>query len=208
MISFHCAYIYVTVSVQDGILTQKIIFVYHIPSCPFGSFLSLCVWFMFCILLFNSVNCVFVLLRLCTLIIMQALFCTLCVHRANWHSLATLRGFLAFSSVVRQMPRSNSQRRGPAHTLPSQLTVLFYVLFVSIVLFSVLFVCKCVLYYCHRVSTQLQLKNISHISYICDIYDICDIYPYAGFSLHKDTTPPQPNHTVTPTHIEPEQYNP
>jgi hypothetical protein len=29
-----------------------------------------------------------------------------------------------------------------------------------------------------------------------------------SFDLHKDTTPPQPNHTVTPTHIEPEQYNP
>ena len=27
------------------------------------------------------------------------------------------------------------------------------------------------------------------------------------FSLHKDTTPPQPNHTVTPTHIELEKYN-
>ena len=26
-------------------------------------------------------------------------------------------------------------------------------------------------------------------------------------NLHKDTTPPQPNHTVTPTHTEPEQYN-
>ena len=25
-------------------------------------------------------------------------------------------------------------------------------------------------------------------------------------SLRKDTTPPQLNHTVTPTHIEPEQY--
>jgi len=33
-------------------------------------------------------------------------------------------------------------------------------------------------------------------------------HPDAGFSLHKDTTPPRPNHNVTPTHIEPEQYNP
>ena len=27
------------------------------------------------------------------------------------------------------------------------------------------------------------------------------------FSLYKDTTPPRLNHTVTPTYIEPEQYN-
>jgi len=41
----------------------------------------------------------------------------------------------------------------------------YYVLFCVlcfIVLFYVLFVCKFVLYYCHGVSTQLQLKNISH----------------------------------------------
>jgi hypothetical protein len=30
------------------------------------------------------------------------------------------------------------------------------------VLFYVLFVCKCVLYYCYRVATQLQLINISY----------------------------------------------
>jgi len=36
------------------------------------------------------------------------------------------------------------------------LFVLFSVLFVSIVLSYVLFVCKCVLYYCHWVATELQ----------------------------------------------------
>jgi len=33
-------------------------------------------------------------------------------------------------------------------------------------------------------------------------------YSVAGWSLHPDTTPPQPNHNLTPTRIEPEQYNP
>jgi hypothetical protein len=36
---------------------------------------------------------------------------------------------------------------------------ILYIVF--IVLFCVLFACKCVLYYCHRVATQLQLTNIS-----------------------------------------------
>ena len=42
---------------------------------------------------------------------------------------------------------------------------------VCVVSVSVLYVCvyKCVLYYCHRVATQLQLTNISyHVSY-CEI---------------------------------------
>ena len=32
---------------------------------------------------------------------------------------------------------------------------------VSLFFFCVLFVCECVMFYCHRVSTQLQLTNIS-----------------------------------------------
>jgi len=47
------------------------------------------------------------------------------------------------------------QQRGTARTLPK-----------LIVLFCVPFVCKCVLYCCHRGATQLQLTNIS-ISILC-----------------------------------------
>jgi hypothetical protein len=124
---------------------------------------------MFCILLFNSVSYVFLLLCLCILIV-----CMLCsvysvfVVPTGTLRLPWLRFFHAFSSVLRQMPGYNSQRRGTAHTLP-KLFVLFYVLFVSIVLFYVLFVCKCVLYYCHRVATQLQLNISYHIYHIITV---------------------------------------
>jgi len=96
------------------------------------------------------------------------LLCMLCsvysvfIIPAGTLRLPWLRFFRAFSSVVSQMPGYNSQRKGTAHILP-KLIVLFDVLFVSIVLFYVLFVCKCVLYYCYWVTTQLQLINISYI---------------------------------------------
>ena len=40
-----------------------------------------------------------------------------------------------------------------------------------------------------------------------DVVSICRLRHWC-LSLHMDTTPPQPNHNVTPTHIEAEQYNP
>jgi len=42
-----------------------------------------------------------------------------------------LRFYPAFSSVLRQMPGYNSQRRGTGRTLPSWLILVFYVLFVG-----------------------------------------------------------------------------
>jgi hypothetical protein len=95
--------------------------VYHIPSCSFGSIFYHCMYgCMFCMLLCNFVNGVFLLLCLYILIGMYVLFCIFCF----------------------------------------------------VVLFYVLFVCKCVLYYCHRVSTQLQLTNISILICVCRIYKV------------------------------------
>jgi hypothetical protein len=58
--------------------------------------------------------------------------------------------------------------------------VLFCVLFILVLLYvlfvlcrSVLFVCKCVLYNCHRVATQLQLTNISIGVCMCECFDNC-----------------------------------
>ena len=50
---------------------------------------------MYCMLLFNFVNYVFVLLCLCILIVMYVLFCVFCFYRANWHSSAIVTGFSA-----------------------------------------------------------------------------------------------------------------
>jgi len=53
------------------------------------------------------------------------------------------------------------------HSLHSSKLVVICVVLLLFVLFHVLFVCKCVLYYCHWVTTQLQLTHISyHLSFL------------------------------------------
>jgi hypothetical protein len=94
----------------------------------------------------------FLLLCLCILIVCLYIF----IVPAGTLRLPWLRFFRAFSSVVRQMPGYNPQRRGTARILPKFLCCSIYCSF------CVLFVCKCVLYYHHRVATQLQLTNISY----------------------------------------------
>src|SRR5215510_6363991 len=51
--------------------------------------------------------------------------------------------------------------------------------FIMYVPFSVLFVCKCVLYCCHRVSNQLRL-NIYHI--ISYQYEMCSVRTFISMS--------------------------
>ena len=61
-------------------------------------------------------------------------------------------------------------------------------------LFYVLFVCKCVLYHCHQVFTQLQLTNISYIiyhiiSYHIHFVGICEVGRTAlTLSAHHEPT--------------------
>ena len=98
---------------------------------------------------------VFLLLYLCTLTVCLCIF----IVPTDTLLLPWLRFFRVFSSVVKQMPGWNPQIWGSACTLLNCCVILCTVRFVS---FYVLRVCKCVLYYCHRVATQLQLTNISY----------------------------------------------
>jgi hypothetical protein len=113
------------------------------------------------LLLFNSVRYVFFFLCLYILIVIYALFCIFCFHRANWHSSATLTEvFPYFSLSCKTHARAQlaDTGQGPHFSQLVNCVVLCIDCF-SIVLFYVLFVCKCVLYYFQRVSTQLQFKK-------------------------------------------------
>jgi len=108
----------------------------------------------FCIVSFMYIYSFYVFVQFCKLSIFidmfmysycyVVLFCIFCFHRANWHSSATpTEVFLCFFLSCKVNATVQLARQGTARTLPT-LIVLF-----------------CVLYCCYRVSTQLQLTNIS-----------------------------------------------
>jgi len=86
------------------------------------------------------------------------------LHRASWHSSATLTEvfpcfFLSFKANARVKPAKTGHDPHSSKTF-----VFFYILFVLCRFVYCVCVCVCVckwvLYYCHRMATQLQLTKI------------------------------------------------
>jgi len=83
------------------------------------------------------------------------------LHRANWHSSAILTEVLpCFFLSCKANSRVKSTKMGHG---PQSFKFLCCSMYLFVFFRSLYFcVCKCVLYYCHRVATQLQLTNIHY----------------------------------------------
>jgi len=109
--------------------------------------------------LFNNLIYVFLLLWLCILIV------CLCM--------TTLTGvflcfFLSCEANARVKPAKTEHGPHSSYSLCCSMYFCVVLCIVCFLRFSVLFVCICVLYYCHRVATQLQLNISYHIFVNCN----------------------------------------
>jgi hypothetical protein len=105
------------------------------------------------------------------------------LHRASWHSSATItEGFPCFflSCKANDRVKPAKMGHGPHASNMCRSTYclfLFCSIYCLFCVFCVSFVCKCVLYYCHRVVTQLQLRRKKIYIYIYIYVCVC-VYIY------------------------------
>ena len=104
--------------------------------------------------------------------------------RTHARTLARARSYLTASAtyhMVRTAPHTVTSDLQRYPSSASMYSCVVLCMFVSIVLFCVLFVCKCVLYCCHRVATLLQLNISCHISYRIVSFHIISSYHKHNF---------------------------
>ena len=104
-------------------------------------------------------------------------YCTfMYIHRASWHSSATLtEGFPCFFFSCKANSKVKPAKTGHGPLSSKLLCCSMYYLFC--VVLCIIFVCKCVLYYYHRLATQLQLTNILSSCSGRIRFDSCSLYP-------------------------------
>jgi len=119
----------------------------------------------FFMLLFNFLSYLFLLICLCILIVMCVLFCIFCLHRANWHSSATLTEvFPCFFLSCKANARVTLAKTGHGPR-SSKLVVICYVL--------LLFVLFCCYLCCSVVICVVLLLSVLFCCYLCCSVVIC-----------------------------------
>jgi hypothetical protein len=116
-------------------------------QCSFSSFFDRFVYdCMFCIFLLNSISYIFLLLCLCILIDMYALFC---IFFANWHSPATLtQVFLCFFLSCKANVRVYLAKTGHGPHSSKLVNFLFYIFFGDCVVLCFVLCRLCCSMYC------------------------------------------------------------
>ena len=133
----------------------------HIPQVSF--FYQYMVVFLFNTVIYVFLLYVFLLLSLysyCSSMYSYHCLCILTVIHVFLDAATLTEVFPCFFLSLKSKCQGITSQDGARPALFQNCCV--FLCIVCFVSFYVLFVCKCILYYCHRVTTQLQLTNISY----------------------------------------------